>query len=58
MRWKYTLGGQVFTSPTVANGIVYASGLNGDDRLHAIDASTGALRWTYRGCTEWSGRGG
>ncbi len=47
IRWKYTLGGQVFTSPTVANGIVYASGLNGDNRVHAIDASTGVLLWTY-----------
>ena len=36
----------VFTSsPTVANGIVYIG--SGDQNVYALDAGTGALRWTF-----------
>jgi outer membrane protein assembly factor BamB len=36
----------VFTSsPTVANGIVYIG--SGDQNVYALDARTGALRWTF-----------
>ena len=36
----------VFTSsPTVANGVVYIG--SGDQNVYALDASTGALRWTF-----------
>jgi outer membrane protein assembly factor BamB len=41
--WKYTTGGQVFSSPAVAGGILYA----GSDNIYALNASTGALLWKY-----------
>ena len=45
-RWKYTMGGQVDGSPTVANGVVYASSSNQEvNHFYALDASTGALLW-------------
>jgi len=33
-----------FNSPSVANGVVYASG---GDNLYALDAGTGAFLWKY-----------
>ena len=46
IRWKYTIGGHVDGSPTVANGVVYASSSNQEvNHFYALDASTGALLW-------------
>lgn len=50
-RWKYAIGGQVSTSPTVAHGIVYAAAINADSHLYAFDAGTGTLLWTFWGGT-------
>ena len=43
--WSYNTGGQVYSSPAVANGIVYVGSVN--DTLYALNATTGALLWSY-----------
>ncbi len=44
--WKYTTDyyGNNPTSPVVADGVVYFAGGN---RVYAVDAKTGALKWRY-----------
>src|SRR5260370_258415 len=42
--WSYTTG-SVQSSPAVANGVVYIGSM--DDKLYALDAVTGALKWSY-----------
>jgi outer membrane protein assembly factor BamB len=42
--WSYATN-KVFSSPAVANGVVYVSSLNGD--VYALNASTGSPLWTY-----------
>jgi outer membrane protein assembly factor BamB len=38
----------VFSSPAVANGVVYVgSGLNGNGNVFALNARTGAKLWSY-----------
>lgn len=48
--WKARVGGAVDTSPALAGGFVlviaYDAGLH-RERLQAIDAASGALRWSY-----------
>ena len=44
LKWSYATGGPVYSSPAVANGVVYVG--SGDD-LYALNASTGALLWSY-----------
>ena len=44
--WSYTTGGRVFSSPAVANGVVYVIGWD-TSNLYALNASTGALLWSY-----------
>ena len=39
--WSYTTGSDVFSSPAVANGVVYVGSF--DDKVYALNASTGAL---------------
>src|SRR5215469_6710066 len=41
--WNYTTGQAITSSPAVANGLVYV----GSDKLYALDAVTGALKWSY-----------
>ncbi len=42
--WAYATGGPVFSSPVHAEGLIF---VGSDDRhLHAIDAASGARRWT------------
>ena len=45
MMWQYTLNGGSNSSPAVANGVVYFPA--GDGNLIALNASTGALLWSY-----------
>ena len=45
LKWSYTTGGGVESSPAVANGVVYVG--SDDGNLYALDASTGALLWSY-----------
>ena len=44
-RWETRLNGQVFASPVVADGVVYIGSTGGV--LNAVDAATGALKWTF-----------
>jgi outer membrane protein assembly factor BamB len=43
--WSYQTGDVIFSSPTVANGIVYIGSLDGN--LYALDSGTGGLRWKF-----------
>ena len=45
LRWSYQTGAAVYSSPTVANGVVYVGSY--DKHLYALNASTGALLWKY-----------
>ncbi len=44
LRWKILVGGDVLTTPAVADGRIYVGGLSGN--FHCLDGSTGAIRWT------------
>jgi outer membrane protein assembly factor BamB len=43
--WSYTTGNEIFSSPAVANGVVYVG--SSDGKLYALNASTGAFKWNY-----------
>jgi eukaryotic-like serine/threonine-protein kinase len=43
--WKFKTGGNVFSSPVVSGGVVYAVT---DHKLYAVDAGSGQERWTLR----------
>ena len=43
--WLNAAGPGPYSSPLIADGIVYAVGVNG--HFHAVDAQTGALRWSH-----------
>ncbi|MBI2863440.1 MAG: PQQ-binding-like beta-propeller repeat protein [Chloroflexi bacterium] len=45
LKWSYSTGGSVQSSPAVVGGVVYAG--SEDGKVYALDAATGALRWTY-----------
>jgi outer membrane protein assembly factor BamB len=44
--WVFETGGEVYSSPEVADGLVYIGSV--DLNLYAIDAVTGKERWRYR----------
>jgi outer membrane protein assembly factor BamB len=44
--WVFETGGEVYSSPEVADGVVYIGSV--DHNLYAIDAVTGKERWRYR----------
>jgi outer membrane protein assembly factor BamB len=44
--WSFTTGGAVYSSPAVANGVVYVG--SSDEYLYAFDAGTGAKLWNFR----------
>jgi outer membrane protein assembly factor BamB len=43
--WSYATGNGVNSSPAVVNGVVYVSSYDGN--VYALNASTGALLWSY-----------
>ena len=43
--WNYTTGGSVYSSPAVANGVVYVG--SDDFNVYALNAITGAKLWSY-----------
>ena len=43
--WSYTTGGEVASSPAVADGVVYVGSYDGN--VYALDAVTGACIWSY-----------
>jgi glucose dehydrogenase len=42
--WSYTTRGYVYSSPAVANGVVYIG--SADHKLYALDAVTGTPKWS------------
>jgi outer membrane protein assembly factor BamB len=45
VKWSYATGSYVFSSPAVTNGVVYVGSYA--DTLYALNASTGAVLWSY-----------
>ena len=45
LKWSYTTGFYVESSPAVANGVVYVG--SDDDNVYALNARTGAKLWSY-----------
>jgi len=43
--WRYRTGDDIFSSPAVAEGVVYIGSY--DDNLYALDAKSGKLLWKY-----------
>jgi outer membrane protein assembly factor BamB len=54
LRWVYPSLYPFSTSPVVANGTVYAGINNGEAKIVALDANTGALVWQYQTLGEFS----
>jgi len=46
LKWSYKTGSYVFSSPAVANGVVYVSSEN-NGNVYALNASTGHKLWSY-----------
>lgn len=49
VQWRWGTGGLVFSSPAVANGVVYVGigDVYSGGGVYALDASTGAVLWSY-----------
>ena len=45
--WSYPTRSYVFSSPAVANGVVYVGSSGSWDDVYALNAKTGALLWSY-----------
>ncbi len=45
LKWVFPTGGPIYSSPAVADGIVYVGSV--DHKLYALDTATGAKRWEY-----------
>ena len=46
LRWSFTTGGAVNSSPAVVDGVVYVGA--GDGMVYAIEAATGRKRWSVK----------
>ena len=46
LRWKFTAGGNIRSSPVFVNNTVYFGSF--DKYLYAVNASTGILKWRYK----------
>jgi outer membrane protein assembly factor BamB len=46
LRWKFTTGGAVVSSPSVENGVVYVGSM--DKNIYALDARSGTLIWSFQ----------
>ena len=45
LKWSYTTGSTVYSSPAVVDGVVYIG--SEDNNLYALNATTGAKLWSY-----------
>jgi outer membrane protein assembly factor BamB len=45
MQWRFATGGDVISSPAIADGVVYIGSGNG--KLYAIEERSGQQRWAY-----------
>jgi outer membrane protein assembly factor BamB len=48
--WKHATGYLVYSSPAVANGVVYVG--SDDHKVYALNAKTGAKLWSYTAGTD------
>ncbi|HVO56266.1 MAG TPA: PQQ-binding-like beta-propeller repeat protein [Dongiaceae bacterium] len=46
VKWQFHTGGQVFSSPAIANGLVYVG--SNDHFLHALDLANGGEKWKFK----------
>jgi hypothetical protein len=46
VKWKFTAGGPIVTSPAIADGVVYIGAMDG--HLYAIDEQTGKEKWNFK----------
>ena len=46
LKWVFSTGGPIHSSPAVADGTVYVGSRDG--KLYALDAATGDKRWEYK----------
>jgi eukaryotic-like serine/threonine-protein kinase len=44
-KWKFRTGGRVYSSPAVADGVVFVGSADGN--LYAVDAAAGSLKWKF-----------
>jgi len=45
LKWRFATGGQVISSPAIANGMVYVGST--DQQLYALDLETGQPKWKF-----------
>src|SRR5665647_2209115 len=45
LKWNFTTGGEVRSSPAVANGVVYIG--SDDHNVYALNAASGAKLWNF-----------
>ncbi len=45
VKWKFKTRGQIFSSPAIADGVVYVGST--DWRLYAVNAADGAVKWNF-----------
>lgn len=46
LAWRFDTGGEVYSSPAIADGLLFVAGKDGI--LYALDAASGAERWRYQ----------
>jgi len=45
--WDFQTGGAAYSSPAIANGVVYINSVGYENNLFALDAKTGRQLWVY-----------
>jgi outer membrane protein assembly factor BamB len=46
-KWQVTTGGRIYSTPVVANGMVFFGSSSSEHMLYAVDQTTGQLIWGY-----------
>ena len=46
LKWKFKTKGRVFSSPAIADGVVYFGSVDGN--LYAVDIKTGQEKWKFK----------
>src|SRR6202041_1190794 len=47
LKWTYATAKEVDSSPAIANGVVYIGSDLGDTKVYGLNATTGAVLWSY-----------
>jgi outer membrane protein assembly factor BamB len=45
LKWTYMASDEVYSSPAISQGVLFIG--SEDDRIYAVDATSGTLRWNY-----------